>query len=66
MPENEICFKPEISNEKKLKLEDEEEKEHEDEEEEFSFSCTNPDGSLISADDVFVNDHIWSIFQIFN
>ena len=32
----------------------------------FSFSCTNPDGSLISADDVFVNDHIWSIFQIFN
>lgn len=57
MPENEISFKPEILDEKKLKLEDEEEKEHEEEEEEeeFSFSCMNPDGSPISADDVFVN-----------
>ena len=32
----------------------------------FSFSCTNPDGSPISADDVFVNGQIWPIFPIFN
>ena len=32
----------------------------------FSFSCTNPDGSSISADDVFVNGQIWPIFPIFN
>ena len=32
----------------------------------FSFSCTNPDGSPISADDVFVNGQIWPIFSIFN
>ncbi|KAM3706380.1 hypothetical protein ACJW31_03G148600 [Castanea mollissima] len=78
MPENEISFIPEISDEnekKQPKLEDEEEKEHveeeeqqeeEEEEEEFSFSCTNPDGSPISADDVFVNGQIRPIFPIFN
>ena len=78
VPENEISFIPEISDEnekKQPKLEDEEEKEHveedddeeeEEEEEEFSFSCTNPDGSPISADDVFVNGQIRPIFPIFN
>ena len=66
MPENEISFKPEILDEKKLKLEDEEEKEHEEEEEEeeeFSFSCMNPDGSPISADDVFVNSRFGRYFR---
>ena len=32
----------------------------------FLFSCTNPDGSPISADNVFVNGQIRSIFPIFN
>ena len=65
MLENEISFKPEILDEKKLKLEDEEEKEHEEEEEEeeFSFSCMNPDGSPISADVVFVNSRSGRYFR---
>ncbi|KAF3945870.1 hypothetical protein CMV_027801 [Castanea mollissima] len=43
-----------------------EEEEQEQEEEEFSFSCTNPDGSPISVDNVFVNSQIRTIFPIFN
>lgn len=79
VPENEVSFIPDISDEnekKQPKLEDEEEKEHVEEEEneeeeggeeeEFTFSCTNPDGSPISADDVFVNGQIRPIFPIFN
>nr|XP_023874321.1 uncharacterized protein LOC111986871 [Quercus suber] len=38
----------------------------EEEEEEFSFSCTNPDWSPRSADDVSVNSQIRPIFPIFN
>ncbi|KAL5552884.1 hypothetical protein UlMin_040285 [Ulmus minor] len=37
-----------------------------EEEEEFSFVCTNPDGSPISADDVFQNGRIRPVFPIFN
>ncbi|KAF9673458.1 hypothetical protein SADUNF_Sadunf10G0026500 [Salix dunnii] len=38
----------------------------EEEEEEFSFLCTNPSGSLISADDIFQNGQIRPIFPLFN
>lgn len=50
-------------------VEEEEEKEkeeEEEEEEEFSFACTNPEGSSISADDVFDNGQIRPMFPIFN
>lgn len=56
----------------KLKIDDggfekEEEKEKfEEKEEEFSFACMNPDGSPISADDVFDNGQIRPMFPIFN
>ena len=40
--------------------------EEEEEEEEFSFLCTNPSGSLISADDIFQNGQIRPIFPLFN
>ncbi|KAF3964065.1 hypothetical protein CMV_011608 [Castanea mollissima] len=46
--------------------EEEQQQQQEQEEEEFSFSCTNPDGSPISVDDVFVNSQIRTIFPIFN
>ncbi|XWS69010.1 hypothetical protein CRYUN_Cryun04dG0142900 [Craigia yunnanensis] len=36
------------------------------EEEEFSFVCLNPDGSQISADDVFQNGQIRPVFPLFN
>ena len=32
----------------------------------FSFTYTNPDGLLISANDVFINGQIRPIFPIFN
>ncbi|KAG5236243.1 histone [Salix suchowensis] len=38
----------------------------EEEEEEFSFLCTNPSGSLISADDIFQNGQIRPVFPLFN
>lgn len=37
-----------------------------EEEEEFSFFCTNPDGSPISADDVFQDGQIRPVYPIFN
>ena len=43
-----------------------EEEEEEEEEEEFSFVCMNPDGSPISADDVFQNGQIRPSFPIFD
>ncbi|XP_061357000.1 uncharacterized protein LOC133301386 [Gastrolobium bilobum] len=61
----------------KLKIDDEkienegkqiEEKveEQDEEEEEFSFVFANPDGSLISADEVFDNGQIRPVFPVFN
>ncbi|XWS34796.1 hypothetical protein CRYUN_Cryun21dG0068200 [Craigia yunnanensis] len=44
----------------------EDENEEEEEEEEFSFVCLNPDGSPISADDVFQNGQIRPVFPLFN
>ncbi|KAG4205978.1 hypothetical protein ERO13_A04G135400v2 [Gossypium hirsutum] len=38
----------------------------EKEEEEFSFDCLNPDGSPISADDVFLNGKIRPVFPFSN
>lgn len=46
--------------------EDEVEVEGEEDEEEFSFVCTNPDGSPISAEEVFQNGQIRPIFPIFD
>ncbi|EEF37013.1 conserved hypothetical protein [Ricinus communis] len=43
-----------------------EEEEEEEEEEEFSFACTNPDGSPISADDIFQNGQLRPVFPLFN
>ncbi|XVF84980.1 hypothetical protein PTKIN_Ptkin17bG0082100 [Pterospermum kingtungense] len=40
--------------------------EMEDEEEEFSFVCLNPDGSPISADDVFQDGQIRPVLPLFN
>ncbi|KAF8390416.1 hypothetical protein HHK36_024942 [Tetracentron sinense] len=40
--------------------------EDEDEEFEFAFVCKNPDGSPISADEIFYNGQIRPIFPIFN
>ncbi|GAV81285.1 DUF1645 domain-containing protein, partial [Cephalotus follicularis] len=37
-----------------------------EDDEEFSFACTNPDGSPISADDLFYNGQIRPIFPLFN
>ncbi|KAE8722642.1 RCD one 2, putative isoform 1 [Hibiscus syriacus] len=44
----------------------EDEKEEEEEEEEFSFVCLNPDGSPISADDLFQDGQIRPVFPLFN
>ncbi|OAY32588.1 uncharacterized protein LOC110630085 [Manihot esculenta] len=38
----------------------------EEEEEEFSFVCMNPDGSPISADDIFQNGQIRPVYPLFN
>lgn len=51
--------------ENKDEFENEEEEEEEDEEE-FSFVCMNPDGSPISAEDIFQNGQIRPIFPIFD
>ncbi|KAG6654536.1 uncharacterized protein LOC122311815 [Carya illinoinensis] len=40
--------------------------EEEVDDEEFSFACTNPDGSPISADDVFVDGQIRPVYPLFN
>ncbi|XP_039019814.1 uncharacterized protein LOC120151417 isoform X2 [Hibiscus syriacus] len=64
----------------KLRLEDEEPEKEEEriisqsemkdekeaEEEEFSFVCLNPDGSPISADDLFQDGQIRPVFPLFN
>ncbi|XP_054791773.1 uncharacterized protein LOC129297461 [Prosopis cineraria] len=53
----------------KLKIDDvihEGEQEQEDEEEEFSFACMIPDGSPISAGDVFENGQIRPMYPIFD
>ncbi|XP_022733618.1 uncharacterized protein LOC111287366 [Durio zibethinus] len=47
-------------------IDEEEEEEEENEDEEFSFVCLNPDGSPISADDVFQNGQIRPVFPLFN
>ncbi|CAL0311902.1 unnamed protein product [Lupinus luteus] len=54
-----------------LRLEDENEykqihDEEEEDEEEFTFMFTNPDGSPISADEVFEDGQILPIFPVFN
>ncbi|XP_022776103.1 uncharacterized protein LOC111317868 [Durio zibethinus] len=47
-------------------MEEKEENGNEEKEEEFSFVCLNPDGSPISADDVFQNGQIRPVFPLFN
>ncbi|CAL8994153.1 unnamed protein product, partial [Prunus brigantina] len=37
-----------------------------EDEDDFSFTCTNPNGSPISTDDIFQNAQIRSVFPIFN
>ncbi|XP_021813457.1 uncharacterized protein LOC110756349 [Prunus avium] len=37
-----------------------------EDEDDFSFTCTNPDGSPISTDDIFQNGQIRPMFPIFN
>ncbi|KAL6284125.1 hypothetical protein ACE6H2_015054 [Prunus campanulata] len=37
-----------------------------EDEDDFSFTCTNPDGSPISTDDIFQNGQIRPVFPIFN
>lgn len=60
-------FDDEEEEEQEVEDEEEEEQGVEDaEEEEFSFVCTNPDGSPISADDIFQNGQIRPIFPIFD
>ncbi|KAG2702026.1 hypothetical protein I3843_06G066500 [Carya illinoinensis] len=46
--------------------EEEEEADDDDDDEDFSFACMNPDGSPISADDVFVDGQIRPVYPIFN
>ncbi|XP_039017938.1 uncharacterized protein LOC120149111 isoform X2 [Hibiscus syriacus] len=64
--------KEEEGDEEKLnsqpEIEDEYEKEEQSEEEgkEFSFVCLSPDGSPISADDLFQDGQIRHIFPLFN
>ncbi|XP_028754451.1 uncharacterized protein LOC114713933 [Neltuma alba] len=53
----------------KMKIGDvvqEKDQEQEEEEEEFSFDCAIPDGSPISADDVFDNGQIRPMYPIFD
>ncbi|KAF1861602.1 hypothetical protein Lal_00025985 [Lupinus albus] len=45
---------------------EQEEEEEEEEEEEFTFMFTSPDGSPISADDVFENGQIRPVFPVFD
>lgn len=55
-----------MENKDEFENEEEEEVEEEEDEEEFSFVCMNPDGSPISADDIFQNGQIRPIFPIFD
>ncbi|OMO78260.1 hypothetical protein CCACVL1_14553 [Corchorus capsularis] len=55
----------EENQEEEEEREEVEEDEDEDEEEEFSFVCLNPDGSQISADDVFQDGQIRPLFPLF-
>ncbi|KAF8040801.1 hypothetical protein BT93_B2894 [Corymbia citriodora subsp. variegata] len=54
--------------EPQLEEEDEEEEEEdgEDGDSDFEFACLNPDGSPVSADDVFDNGRIRPFFPLFN
>ncbi|GMI74981.1 hypothetical protein HRI_001167400 [Hibiscus trionum] len=47
-------------------MEDEKENEDEEEDGEFSFVCLNPDGSPVSADDLFQDGQIRPVFPLFN
>ncbi|XP_039017939.1 uncharacterized protein LOC120149111 isoform X3 [Hibiscus syriacus] len=58
--EEKLNSQPEIENEY------EKEEQSEVEEEEFSFVCLSPDGSPISADDLFQDSQIRPIFPLFN
>ncbi|XVF02460.1 hypothetical protein REPUB_Repub04eG0177200 [Reevesia pubescens] len=58
--------KPNNQPEMKEENEEENQEEEEEEEEEFSFVCLNPDGSPISADDVFQNGQIRPVFPLFS
>ncbi|XP_065875804.1 uncharacterized protein [Euphorbia lathyris] len=51
--------------EEKIPIEDDDEEVGE-EEEEFSFVCTNPDGSPISADDIFQDGQILPFYPLFD
>ncbi|KAL4361193.1 hypothetical protein GQ457_04G007390 [Hibiscus cannabinus] len=57
---------PNKEEEEKLNCLPEMEDEKEEEEEEFSFVCLNPDGSPISADDLFQDGQIRPVFPLFN
>ncbi|XP_050375324.1 uncharacterized protein LOC126792870 [Argentina anserina] len=65
-----VSDKPEMEAENNVDAiqadEIEEDEDEEEEEEEFSFFCTNPDGSPISADDVFQDGQIRPVYPIFN
>lgn len=69
------CESGDMESKEASKIEDLDEKlgdgaenseEEDDDDEEFSFACVNPDGSPISADDVFVDGQIRPIFPLFN
>lgn len=67
--ENEGSSKPEALDEESRdepaeKVKNVEEEEEEDEE--FSFACKDPNGSPISADDLFVNGQIRPVYPLFN
>ncbi|KAJ9169560.1 hypothetical protein P3X46_017740 [Hevea brasiliensis] len=53
-------------DEKPLPEEEREVEVVEEEEEEFSFVCLNPNGSPISADEIFQNGQIRPVFPLFN
>ncbi|XP_039034988.1 uncharacterized protein LOC120171338 isoform X2 [Hibiscus syriacus] len=57
---------PNKEEEEKLVSQPVMEDEKEEEEEEFSFDCLNPDGSPISADDLFQDGQIRPVFPLFN
>lgn len=54
------------SAEEKPQLEEEEEDDGGDGDSDFEFACLNPDGSPVSADDVFDNGRIRPFFPLFN
>ncbi|KAI4328258.1 hypothetical protein L6164_020628 [Bauhinia variegata] len=59
-------LRSEVMVEQKVVVDAYEKEEAEEEEEEFSFVCTNPDGSPISAEEVFDNGQIRPTFPLFN